>query len=196
MVSVPKPASLEIKGLNNEMRAARAAPHKPLVSVSVQWRDAEQNPTLVSILSDIPLAPNDHDLEVMRRDDGRYTVIPKSMHYLQDSTTGESLYDLARRGVFVVADDYVEYGSNFIKQYQPDFDYSASEEHALLLLHTLGRINKVRESIEDLQNYIWYSSPEKHNRAVPPLRNPVRDVTAAVLQDVFGLSTLAIGETL
>jgi hypothetical protein len=114
---------------------------------------------------------------------------------VQDST-GASLSDLARRGGFVVGDDYLEYGSNFIKQYQPDFDYSASEEHALLLLHTLERINNVRESIEDLQNYLWYSSPEKHNRAVPPIRNPMRDVTVAVLQDVFGLSTLEIGETL
>jgi hypothetical protein len=195
MRSVPKPASLEIVGLNNEMRVARSSPHKPLVGVSVQWRDAEQIPTLLSILSDIPPAPNDHDLEVMRRDDGRYTVIPKMMHYVQGST-GASLYDLARRGGFVVGDDYLEYGNNFIKQYQPDFDYSASEEHALLLLHTLERINKVRESIEDLQNYLWYSSPEKHNRAVPPIRNPMRDVTVAVLQDVFGLSTLEIGETL
>jgi hypothetical protein len=192
---VPKPASLEIKGLNNEMRAARSSPHKPMVQVSVQWRDAEQNPTLLSILSDIPPAPNDHDLEVMRRDDGRYAVIPKSMHYVQDST-GASLYDFARRSDIVVGDDYLEYGSNLIKQYQPDFDYSASEEHALLLLHTLERINKVRESIEDLQNYLWYSSPKKHNRAVPPIRHPARDVTAAVLQDVFGQSTLEIGETL
>ena len=195
MGSVLKPASLEIMGLDNEMRAARSSPHKPLVWVSVQWRDAEQIPTLLSILSDIPPAPNDHDLEVMRRNDGSYTVIPKSMHYVQDST-GASLYDLARRGGFVVGDDYLEYGSNIIKQYQPDFDYSASEEHALLLLHTLERINKVRESIEDLQNYLWYSSPEKHNRAVPPIRNPTRDVTVAVLQDVFGQSTLEIGETL
>jgi hypothetical protein len=47
-----------------------------------------------------------------------------------------------------------------------------------------------------LQNYLRYSSPEKHNRAIPPIRHPARDVTAAVLQDVFGLSTLEIGETL
>jgi len=195
MGRVPKPASLEIVGLNNEMRAARSSPHKPMVQVSVQWRDAEHTSSLLSILSDIPRAPNDHDLEIMRRDDGRYTVIPKSMHYVQDST-GASLSDLARRGGFVVGDDYLEYGSNIIKQYQPDFDYSASEEHALLLLHTLERINKVRESIEDLQNYLWYSSPEKQNRAVPPITHLARDVTVAVLQDVFGLSTLEIGETL
>jgi hypothetical protein len=47
-----------------------------LVWVSVQWRDAEQIPTLLSILSDIPPAPNDHDLEVMRRNDGRALSTP------------------------------------------------------------------------------------------------------------------------
>jgi hypothetical protein len=75
MGSVSKPASLEIKGLDNEMAVARSTPDRLLVGVSVKWRDAEQIPTLLSILSDIPPAPNDHDFEVMRRDDGKYTLI-------------------------------------------------------------------------------------------------------------------------
>jgi hypothetical protein len=99
MGSVPKPASLEIRGLDNEMRAARSSPHKPLVWVSVQWRDAEQIPTLLSILSDIPPAPNDHDLEVMRRDDGRYTLITNIERYV-NSSTGQPLFDLVRRDGF------------------------------------------------------------------------------------------------
>jgi hypothetical protein len=196
MGSVPKPASLEIKGLDNEMAVASSAPDRLLVGVYIQWRGADQTPALLSILSDIPLAPNDHDLEVMRRDDGSYTLIPKLiMHYVK-SSTGASLYDLARQGGFVVGSDYFEYGSDIIKQYQPDFDYSASEEHALLLLHTLERINKVRESIQDLQNFLRYSTPENHKRAVPPIKAPQRDVKAAVLQDVYGLNTFEIGETL
>jgi hypothetical protein len=196
MVSVPKPAFLEIKGLDNEMRAARSSPDKPLVGVSVQWRGAERIPTLLSILSEIPPAPNDHDFEVMRRDDEKYILTPKVLRLVRSGRDGPSLYDLARRGDFVFADNYLEYGSYIIKQYQPDFDDSESEEHALLLLHTLQRINKVREGIQDLQNFLWYSTPENHKKAVPPIRNPTRDVTAAVLQDVFGLSTLKIGETL
>jgi hypothetical protein len=63
------------------------------------------------------------------------------------------------------------------------------------LLHTLERINQVRESVEALQNHLWYSNPNK-TKAVPPVKNPQRDVRAAVLQDVFGLSTLRIGEIL
>jgi hypothetical protein len=148
MGSVPKPASLEIKGLDNEMAVARSTPDRLLVGVSVKWRDAEQIPTLLSILSDIPPAPNDHDFEVMRRDDGKYTLITNVMRLVRSgSAAGPSLYDLARRGGFVIGDDYLEYGSNIIKQYQPDFDYSASEEHALLLpapLHHRLRHNLLR----------------------------------------------------
>jgi hypothetical protein len=196
MGSVPKPVSLEIKGLDNEMAAARSAPDRLLVGVYIQWRDAEQIPTLLSILSDIPPVPNDHDFEVMRRDDGRYTLTTKIERYV-NSSTGPTLYDLVRRDGFPpIGRDYLEYGSDIIKRYQPDFDYSASEEHALLLLHTLERINKVRESIQDLQNFLWYSTPESHNRAVPPIKAPQRDVKTAVLQDVFGLGTLEIGDTL
>ena len=196
MGSVPKPVSLEIKGLDNEMAAARSAPDRLLVGVYIQWRDAEQIPTLLSILSDIPPAPNDHDFEVLRRDDGTYTLITKIERYV-NSNTGPTLYDLVRHDGFPpVGIDYLEYGSDIIKRYQPDFDYSTSEEHALLLLQTLKRINKVRESIQDLQNFLWHSTPESPNRAVPQMKTPQRDVKAAVLQDAFGLGTLQIGDTL
>ena len=154
MGSVPKPVSLEIKGLDNEMAAARSAPDRLLVGLYIQWRDADQIPPLLSILSDIPPVPNNHDFEVMRRDDGRYTLITEIERYV-NSGTGRTLYDLVRRDGFPpIGIDYLEYGSDIIKRYQPDFDYSASEEHALLLLHTLERINKVRESIQDLQNFL------------------------------------------
>jgi hypothetical protein len=196
MGSVPKPVSLEIKGLDNEMAAARSAPDRLLIGVYIQWRDAGQIPTLLSILSDIPPVPNDHDFEVMQSDDGRYTLLTKIERYV-NSSTGPTLYDLVRRDGFPpVGSDYLEYGSDIIRQYQPDFDYTAAEEHALLLLNTLERINKVRESIQDLQNFLWYSTPESHKKAVPPIRAPQRDVKAAVLQDVHGLSTLEIGGTL
>jgi hypothetical protein len=89
----------------------------------------------------------------------------------------------------------LEYGNNLIRQYQPDFDYRNSAEEARLLLHTLERINQVRQSVKDLQNYLWYSKPNK-NKAVSPVKDPQRDVRAAVLQDIFDLSTLRIGEVL
>jgi hypothetical protein len=46
-----------------------------------------------------------------------------------------------------------------------------------------------------MQNYLWYSKPNK-NKAVAPTKDPQRDVRASVLQDIFDLSTLRIGEAL
>jgi hypothetical protein len=206
MGSVPKPAFLQIRGLDNEKTIARCSTEeaglfvhsvdKMPVFVQVQWRQADQVPTLLSILSEIPKATQNHDLEVMRRDDGKYTLVSKGLRSLEERRgrgAGPTFYERARQGYISPLSDYLEYGNNLIKEYQPDFDYSKSAEEARLLLHTLERINRVRESVEDLQNYLWYSTPNK-NKAVSPVKDPQRDVRAAVLQDLFDLSTLRIGE--
>jgi hypothetical protein len=129
----------------------------------------------------------------MRRDDGRYTLVPKA---LRTFARLRRWYELTRQGhIRPGFENYLEFGSNIIRQYQPDFDYSRSEEEANLLLNTLERINRVRESVEDLQNHLWYSDAKKR-KAVPPVRDPQRDVRAAVLQDVFDVDTFQIGEIL
>jgi hypothetical protein len=197
--SVPKPAFLQIRGLDNEKTLARCSTeetglfvrsvYKLGVFVRLQWRQTERVPTLLSILAEIPPSHEGHDFEVMRRDDGKYTLVPKALRWYEDH------YRLARQGHISPSRDYLEYGNNLIRQYQPDFDYSKSAEEARLLLNTLERLNQVRESVEDLQSYLWYSSPHK-NRAVAPIKDPQRDVRAAILQDIFDLSTLRIGEIL
>jgi hypothetical protein len=194
MGSVPKPASVVIRGLDDEMEVARSSPERLRVWAFVQWREAEQVPNLLSHFAEIPGEPIAHDFEVLRRDDGKYTLIPKDLQYVEYKD-GYSLYDFARQGKVELSRDYIEYVTNIIKQYQPDFDYSRSEEEAHLLLGTLERINKVRESLDDLQKYLWYSNPGK-NKAVPPIRDPDRDVKAAVLHDAFDLNTFQIGEIL
>jgi hypothetical protein len=148
----------------------------------------------------MPGAPQGHDFEVIKRDDSKYTLVSKALRTFEErwgmseSDVGPTRYELTRQGHIPLGfDDYLEYGSDLIRQYQPDFDYSESEEQANLLLHTLERINRVRESVEDLQNYLWYSDPKK-NKAVPPVRGPQRDVRAAILQDIFDLNTFQIDE--
>ena len=102
MGSVPKPAFLQIRGLDNEKAIARYSTEdsgifvrsveKLPVFVTVQWRDAEQVPTLLSILSEIPKAPRGHALEVLKRDDGKYTLIPTALRtkawYLECTRSG------------------------------------------------------------------------------------------------------------
>ena len=209
MGSVPKPAYLQIRGLDNEWAIARCSTKEPglfarsvwklRIFVRVQWRQAEHVPSLLSALADIPSAPRDHDFEVMRRNDGRYTLVPRALRTFEERWghgAGPTRYELTQQGHIPPGfESYLDYGSNIIRQYQPDFDYTQSEEQSNLLMRTLERINRVRENGEDLQNYLWYSGPKK-NKAVPPVRDPQRDVMAAVLQDVFDLNTFQIGEML
>jgi hypothetical protein len=208
MGSVPKPAFLQIRGLDNEETTARCSTEESdlfvhsvermHVFIQVQWRQADQVPTLLSILSEIPKTPQSHDLEVVKRGDGMYTIVPRGLRSLEDRRgrgAGPTFYELARRGHISPLRHYLKCGNNLIRQYQADFDYSNSAEEARLLLYTLERINQVRESVKDLQNYLWYSKPNK-NKAVAPIKDPQRDVRASVLQDIFDLSTLRIGEAL
>jgi hypothetical protein len=207
MGSVPKPAVLQIKGLDNEMALARLptewrllgpSVHRLSVFVQVQWRQAQDLPVILSKIAEMPKAPQGHSFEVLKRDDGNYTLVPTALRTSEQRWgigAGPTMYELARRGRISTFENYYEYGSNIIRQYQPDFDYSRSEEEANLLLNTLERINRVRESVEELQNYLRYSDVKK-NKAVPPIRDPQRDVKAAVLQDVFDLNTFQIGEIL
>jgi hypothetical protein len=193
MGSVPKPDYLNIT--LDPMRMARRPPEQLWLFVAVRWRVEKDVPGIISVLSEIPEAPREYDFKVKRAGDGRYTLEPEG--WQKPKIDGVlSLFDLARQGnVAFGYSKYLEYGSNLIKQYQPDFDYSESKENAELLLHTLKRVAKVRDSAEALRNYLWYSKPGK-GRAIPPIKEPERDIKAAILQDVFHLSTLQIGKVL
>jgi hypothetical protein len=193
MGSVPKPDYLNI--LLDPPRMARRPPEQLWLFAAVRWREAEEVPAIISVLSEIPEAPRGYDFKVVRRGDGSYTLEPQG--WQKPKIDGVlSLFDLARQSnvAFGYA-EYLEYGSNLIKQYQPDFDYTESEEQAELLLHTLERVARVRESVESLRNYLWYSKPNK-SKAIPPVKEPERDIKAAILQDVWSMNTLDIAETL
>ena len=135
----------------------------------------------------------------MRRNDGSYTLVPKMLRTFEARWglgAGPFRYELTQQGRIPPAfQSFFDYGSSIIRQYQPDFDYSRSEVEANYLMRTLERINDVRKKAEELQRHLWYSDPKKH-KAVPPVRDPQRDVRAAVLQDVFDLNTLRIGQIL
>jgi hypothetical protein len=193
MGSVPKPDYLDIK--LDPMRMARRPPEQLWLFVALRWRVGKDVPGIISVLSEIPEAPRGYAFKVVRRGDGKYSLEPEGWE--KPKIDGVlSLFDLARQDhVAFGYSEYLEYGSNLIKQYQPDFDYSESKEKAELLLHTLERVAKVRDSAEALRSYLWYSKPGK-GKAVPWLKDPERDVKAAILQDVWGMNTLSIAKVL
>ena len=193
MQGVPKPAYLDI-WLNEKWIARFGDVDVLTLRVRIEWRQAQQVPTILSSLSEIPEAPTDHRFEVLRQTDGKYTLVPEGYGRFRFGK-GPLFIDLARQGDYVPFAEYLEYGNNMIKQYQPDFDYTQSEEQAYILLGTLKRLNEIREKLQGLREYLWYARPGKE-KAVPPVKEPERDIRAAVLQDVIGMSTRDIGDTL
>lgn len=167
---------------------ARRPPEQLWVFVAVRWRVEKDVPGIISVLSEIPEAPRGYNFKIKERDDGSYTLVPEG--WQKPKIDGVlSLFELARQdNVAFGCPEYLEYGSNLIKQYQPDFDYSRSEEEAEILLHTLKRVANARENLEALRNYLWYSQPDK-SKAIPPVKEPERDIKTAILQDVWRMST-------
>jgi hypothetical protein len=193
MESVPKPDYLNI--VFDPKRTARRPPEQLEVFVAIRWRVEKDVPGIIAVLSEIPEAPRGYDFKVVKRGDGTFTLEPDEWQEPK-LTTLSSLFELARQGnVAFGYSEYLEYGSNLIKQYQPSFDYSRSEEEAHLLVHTLERVGRARESLEALRNYLWYSRPNK-SKAIPPVKEPERDIKTAILQDVWRMNTLDIAETL
>jgi hypothetical protein len=196
MVSVPKPAYLNII-IPGEPHLARSSPDDFLVLVRVRWRKAERIPPILARPADMPEIPNADDFEVLRRDDGSYTLIPKTWRTrpFRFGKGSPTFYELERAGEDMAWGKSLEYVSNLIKQYQPDFDYAASEDSAYFLLRTLKHLNKIVHATGGLLDHLEYSRPGKKN-AHPLMENPERDIRAAILSDVMSLSSLDIKEEL
>jgi hypothetical protein len=195
MESVPKPAYLEII-LPGERHLARSTPDDLFVLVWIRWRRAENVPPILRKPADMPELPNARDFEILRREDGRYTLIPKRWQPRGPRFgKGPTFYELERAGQDMGWGKSLEYVGNLIKYHQPDFDYAASEDNADFLLRTLKRLNAIERSNDALRNHLQYSGPAK-KKAQAPVENPERDVRAAILSDVMGLSSLDIRKKL
>jgi hypothetical protein len=193
MENVPKPTYLDI--WLNEKRIARFGDLDVLtLRVRIEWRQPQQVPTVLSSLSEIPEAPTDHRFEVLRQNDGKYTLIPESYGQFRFGK-GPLFINLVRQGDHIPFAEYLEYGNNIIRQYQPDFDYTQSEEQAHFLLLTLERLNEVREKLQSFREYLRHARPNK-TRAVAPVKEPERDIRAAILRDIINMSARDIGDTL
>jgi hypothetical protein len=130
MASVPKPAYLAI-WLNENWIARFGEVDGLTLVVRIKWRLPEREPELFSALSKVPEAPRSHPFEILRQTDGKYTLITKGYGHFRFGK-GRSFIEIARQGDYVPFSEYLEYGNNLIKQYQPDFDYTESETQAYL----------------------------------------------------------------
>jgi hypothetical protein len=86
------------------------------------------------------------------------------------------------------------YAKSLLRYYRPNFDDLPDEERQALIKRTCHLINENRATLRRLLDFVEYGTPGK--KLVNPLENAGRDVRAAVLSDVEGISHTEIGEEL
>ena len=87
---------------------------------------------------------------------------------------------------------HLEYLLPLIQYYRPEFDSCSPQEKQDLIEKTCGYINAFLESLRNLQAFLEYGAPNR--KLIPAAKEPNRDVQAAVLRDVDGLTHRQIGE--
>lgn len=88
---------------------------------------------------------------------------------------------------------HLEYMLPLIRYYRPDFDSRSPQEQQDLIEKACPHINGFLDALRRLQNFLEYGAPNQ-KKLTPDFKEPRRDVQAAVLAEVEGLTHSQIGE--
>jgi hypothetical protein len=105
-----------------------------------------------------------------------------------------------------VIDSFLEYGDqrqgrafaqlayvlHLVRYYRPGFDGYSAQEKLDLIRKAHGHVQGFLESLQRLQSLLEYGAPNRN--LWPLIKNPQRDVKAAILADVEGLNSVEIGK--
>jgi hypothetical protein len=193
MKSLPKPAHLEIR--INEWQVAQG--RIDAVGVEIRWRGARDDPALAELLAALPPGG---ELVPIRLVDGRTELALESWKGIRFGK-GSPIFEGARHNyagwVGGPTDRLAQARkrlTNLIRPYVPNFDDYTDEEQVDFIIRTQNKVNAIHDSVEALIAHLEYASPDKR-KSFPPLKNPRRNVQAAVFCDVMRSSRRA-GELL
>jgi hypothetical protein len=88
----------------------------------------------------------------------------------------------------------LQFARALLRYYRPNFENLPPEEQHTLLERCCDRVNNVLESTRLLAEFLEYGAPSRDQR--PSFGDPQRDVEAAMLKDVEGLTYSRIAEAL
>jgi len=188
MGDLPSPRRLEIR--IDEWQVARNNPEA--IGVVVDWRQLRGDPALAELLAALPPRATFVPMKVV---DGRTELVPAGWKSLRFGS-GPPIFEAARlnykawtqgqRWANVPSVDRApEYLTEMIRRHVPIFDEYAENEQIDFIVRTQAKIDEMWESVEALIIHLEYSAPDKH-KALPPLKEPLRDIKAAVFTDVLG----------
>jgi hypothetical protein len=88
----------------------------------------------------------------------------------------------------------LEYFVALLRHFRPEFGALPRGEQVALVRETCKRVNRFLEALQQLTAFLEYGSPDKDLR--PAIEDVVRDIRAAELQDIEGLSSVKLGQAI
>ena len=188
MRDLPSPSRLEIR--IDEWQVARKNPEA--IGVVVDWRQIRGDPALAELLAALPPRATFVPMKVVG---GSTELVPASWKSLSFGD-GSPIFEAARRnyGAWAQGQRWVkvpsvdrapQYLTGMIRRHVPNFDEYTENEQIDFIVRTQDKIDDIWESVEALIVHLEYSAPDKH-KALPPLREPLRNIKAAVFMDALG----------
>jgi hypothetical protein len=136
----------------------------------------------------------------VRRVDGRVELWPKAWDTVRLGANGPTISEVMwKRPGLDPADNVLEKSypkliKALLRNYRPDFDNLPFEEQLALIEGAAPYVENFQESLRRFVVYLEYGQPNKDLRTA--LENADRDVRAAVLKDVHGLTAIEIAKRL
>jgi hypothetical protein len=88
----------------------------------------------------------------------------------------------------------LDYVVALLRHFRPEFDDLPRGDQVALVREACKRVNSFLEALQQLTAFLEYGSPGKDLR--PAMEDVERDIQAAVLQDIEGLSSVKLGQAL
>ncbi len=128
---------------------------------------------------------------IFERPGGDKDIAPETVEsgWEEAVSVGKSLKNLEAK---VKPLKHLEYLLPLIRYYRPEFDNRSAEEQQDLIEKACHYINDFLKSLGKLQAFLEYGTPNR--KLTPAVKEPNRDVQAAVLHEVDGLNYRQIGE--
>jgi len=170
------------------------------VRVEIEWYTPTEIPDILTQLEKLP-PPIEGSLTRLEAADGSSWILPKPLlekmrkgHFPDGSGYFERAMSDPEKWLKPFIPPAVvsaeEYAAGLLRARFPDFDARPASERTKRLVHTMNDVSEVRASIERLGRHLAYGSSK------PPMEEVGRDVLAAILKDVHGLSSIEIGRRL
>ncbi len=128
---------------------------------------------------------------IFMRTEGDRDVTPERVESAWEEavSAGKSLNNLEAK---IKPLKHLEYLLPLIRYYRPEFDNRSAEEQQELIEKACHYFNDFLKSLGKLQAFLEYGTPNR--KLTPAVKEPNRDVTAAVLHEVDELNYRQIGE--